>query len=141
MRRFRLKTANCGQCADMRLLPVLTALLPLAGSAAAASPEALGHSVRLGRTVYVNGPRVTPIRVIEDSRCPMNARCIRAGTVILRVRVAGGRWSRTLDLTLGQPVPVADGSLLLSAVSPDRTAGETLAKRRLRFTFTFEGGI
>jgi hypothetical protein len=46
-----------------------------------------------------------------------------------------------LDLTLGQPVSVADGSLVLAAVSPDRVAGKPLPRPRLRFTFNFDGGF
>ena len=125
----------------MRSLPVLISFAFLAGSGASAASVPTERPVRLGQTAYVNGPRVTPIRVIEDSRCPINARCIRAGTVVIRARVSGGRWSRTLDLTLGQPVSVADGSLVLAAVSPDRVAGKALPRQRLRFTFNFEGGL
>jgi hypothetical protein len=43
--------------------------------------------VALGETVYVDGPRVTPLAVIEDSRCPIDARCVWAGQVRLKVRI------------------------------------------------------
>ena len=125
----------------MPCLPSLIALALLAGNEASAALGTTARPVRLGQTAYVSGPRVTPIRVIEDSRCPMNARCVRAGTVVIRARVSGGRWSRTLDMTLGQPVSVADGSLVLTTVSPDPIAGRPLAGERLRFTFAFQGGL
>lgn len=116
------------------------ASLALAGCAATAGPTAEGPA-RLGQTVYVDGPRVTPVRVIEDSRCPMNARCIWAGRVVLRATVRGGAWKRTLDLTLGEPVPVADGALTLTSVTPDRRTDRQIAPRDYRFTFAFQGGL
>ncbi|HSX56505.1 MAG TPA: hypothetical protein VLG14_14465 [Sphingomonas sp.] len=120
------------------------AAIALAGcTATAASPPATqppGGPARLGQTVYVDGPRVTPIKVIEDSRCPMNARCVWAGRVVLRVRVQGGAWQRTIDLTMGQPVQVADGGLTLVSVTPDRRTDQAIKPRDYRFAFTFQGG-
>ena len=114
------------------------ALLCSAAPIAAATPS---RAVRLGQTVYVDGPRVRPLKVIEDSRCPMNARCVWAGRIVVRTRVTGGRWSRTLDLILGEAEQVGDGKLTLVGVSPDRVAGKQLSPDRLRFTFTFSGGL
>jgi hypothetical protein len=63
----------------------------------------------LGEIAAVDGPRVRPDHVIEDSRCPVDVQCIHAGQLIVRATVLGGGWSKQLDLTLGIPVPVADG--------------------------------
>jgi hypothetical protein len=124
-----------------RIAPLAVLLtLTLAGCAATASPTAAGPA-RLGQTVHVDGPRVTPLKVIEDSRCPMNARCIWAGRVVLRATVRGGAWKRTLDLTLGEPVQVADGKLTLTTVTPDRHTDRQIAPRDYRFTFAFQGGL
>ena len=116
----------------------------LAGCTATAANPPVGQPpegpARLGQTVYVDGPRVTPLRVIEDSRCPMNARCIWAGRVVLRVKVQGGTWQREIDLTLGKPAQVADGELTLVSVTPDRRTDRAIKPRDYRFPFTFQGG-
>ena len=121
------------------------AALALAGcTATAASPPATqppSGPARLGQTVYVDGPRVTPLTVIEDSRCPMNARCVWAGRVVVRAKVQGGAWQRTIDLTMGQPVQVADGGLTLVSVTPDRRTDKAIKPRDYRFAFTFQGGF
>ncbi len=125
-----------------RLLAPLALALPLALApmiASAAPPPAVGPAIamaRIGETVRVHGLRVTPLRVIEDSRCPQNARCIWAGRVRLSVRI--GRITR--ELTLGQPVTVAGGKLSLAAVSPERTTTRERAipPRAYRFGFQFE---
>lgn len=97
----------------------------------------------LGQTVRVDGPRVTPLEVLEDSRCSMNARCMWAGQVRLRVRIESGR-REVLELTSGKPVSVADGSLELVEVRPDKLAGEAsragLDPSTYRFGLRFAGG-
>jgi hypothetical protein len=95
----------------------------------------------LGETVQVDGPRVTPLEVLEDSRCPMNARCVWAGQVRLKVRVHLGAREEERELTSGKPIPVADGTLELVEVQPDRVAGETLDPKNYRFGFKFMGGL
>ncbi|WP_343519816.1 hypothetical protein [Sphingomonas sp.] len=116
------------------------AAIALSGCAATAASPREGPA-RLGQTVYVDGPRVTPLRVIEDSRCPANVVCVWAGRVVLRARVEGGAWSREIDLALGQPAQVADGKLTLTAVTPGRHTDRAIASRDYRFAFAFQGGI
>lgn len=67
----------------MNAASILPALVAVA-SAPAASAHLVEGLVRLGQTADVCGPRVTPLRVVEDSRCPMNSRCVWAGRVALR---------------------------------------------------------
>ena len=125
------------------LIPAVIVSMALAGCAAttASSPEQPPAGPALiAQTIYVDGPRVTPLKVIEDSRCPMNARCVWAGRVVLRAKVEGGAWKRTIDLTLGEPVQVADGELTLVSVTPDRRTDKVIKPRDYRFAFTFQGG-
>lgn len=98
--------------------------------------------VRLGQIAAVNGPRVRPDHVSEDSRCPKDAQCVWAGRLIVRVTVLGGGWSKRIDLTQGIPVNVADGSLVLVKATPSRKTSVPLdASPSYRFTFAFQGGL
>ncbi|MEA5125873.1 hypothetical protein VB146_18875 [Xanthomonas floridensis] len=96
--------------------------------------------VRLGEIAALDGPRVRPDRVIEDSRCPANVQCIHAGRMIVRATVFGGGWSKQVDLTLGTPVPVADGMLALVEATPAPFDGKAIQASAARFTFKFQGG-
>lgn len=109
--------------------------------ASAPIPEETDDLVRarLGQSIVVGGPRVTPLAVLEDSRCPINARCVWAGRVRLRVRVDLGSGSRLLDLTQGQAAPVADGTLELVEVRPDKLGA--IKPGDYRFGFRFMGGL
>lgn len=96
--------------------------------------------VRLGEIAAVDGPKVRPDQVIEDSRCPADVQCIQAGRLIVKVTVIGGGWSKQVDLTLGIPVPVADGMLTLVDATPVPLSGEAVPASAARFTFKFQGG-
>lgn len=64
-----------------------------------------------------NGLRVRPLEVLEDSRCPQNARCVWAGRLRLRVSVEGvGEREISDDSEQGQQTP--RGNFSLVAVSP-----------------------
>jgi hypothetical protein len=47
--------------------------------------------VRLGETAMVSPARVTPIEVLEDSRCPAGVQCVWAGRVRIAARVSRPR--------------------------------------------------
>ena len=96
---------------------------------------------RLGQTVSLGGPRITPLKVLEDSRCPMEARCVWAGRLRLSVRVTTGAGTSVQELATGQPLAVADGQLVLQGVMPPRSTQRTLLPSDYRFTLKFSGGL
>lgn len=96
---------------------------------------------RINEAVTVDGPRVTPLRLIEDNRCPADVQCIQAGRVRLTVRVELGSRSELLDLTLGEALPVADGTLTLVEAWPQRKKDDVIYPEEYRFGFKFAGGL
>lgn len=111
----------------MLLLPLLavTACATVQGSP---GPVALDQTQRVGRLL------VTPIKLEEDSRCPMNARCVWPGRVIVRVTIDDGRSRVERKLTLGDP---AAPGVVFDGVTPDRMAGaEPLLSSDYRFHFS-----
>lgn len=113
---------------------LLAPIVLMAGAAVAAPASHVAHA-RIGETVRVGGLRITPLRLVEDSRCPQNARCIWAGRVRLSVRIGGA----IRELTLGEGTRVPGGTLQLAAVLPDRkTTATRLTPRDYRFAFRFE---
>ena len=83
-------------------LPAALALSACATTRGAPLPD--GSDVALGQRAYVDGPLVEPVAVIEDSRCPMNARCIWAGRVRVKMlwhRPTGEK--QPFEVVLGEP--------------------------------------
>jgi hypothetical protein len=71
----------------------------------------IGETADLG-----NGLHVRPLEVLEDSRCPQNARCVWAGRLRLRVNVEG---VGEREITAGEEaVQTPHGAFSLVAVSP-----------------------
>ena len=125
---------------------LLLAPLALAGCVTpgtpAPSPDASGLAfARLGETVTVGGLRVTPLALIEDSRCPQGVQCVWAGRVRISATISTPTMKLTRELTLGEPFPVADGTLTLAEVRPVRVKDAGIAPADYRFGFRFDGGI
>jgi len=123
-----LSAIALGACVPAQEAPVV--------STAPALPS--GSQVELGQPVMVGELKVTPLEVAEDSRCPMNARCVWAGRVILVTRIDGQGWRETTPLTLGEPFATHGIPIRLTSVSPERVTGDAPAPAEYRFGF--EGG-
>lgn len=122
---------------------VASTLLFTAACATIPAVKSDGIDVSFGQTAYVDGPKIRPIKIIEDSRCPMNARCVWAGRVRILVAWVKSDGEQHVELTLGEPVPLTDGVLTLTAVNPSKMAGEgkELVPDDYRFSFQFAGGL
>jgi hypothetical protein len=123
----------------MRQLLALAALL-VAGCATAPAPATDGVArAGLNQRVYVDGPYVTPLQLVEDSRCPAGVQCVSAGRTRVAVRIDLGSRSEIAVLCSDKPLQVADGQLALVEVTP--AAGVGTRPGAYRFGMTFAGGI
>ena len=109
----------------MRSIVTLFAAFALAACATlpTAAPVRSDGLARIGEATRIGALVVTPRSVLEDSRCPINARCIWAGRVVVRTEIAGAGWRETRDLTLGERVATHGTTLGLTSVEPGKMAG------------------
>jgi hypothetical protein len=106
------------------------ATAPLSGTPVRSDGLAMiGESTRVGALV------VTPQAVVEDSRCPINARCVWAGRLIVKSRIDGAGWRETVDLTLGQQYATHGMGLALVSAEPGKVAGATRSPPASLFGF------
>lgn len=124
----------------LALLPILLPLAACATTTATSQPLPEGPA-RIGERVYVSGPTVRPIAIVEDSRCPADVTCVWAGRVVIRAEIGTGRGKQEMTLTLGEPIPVADGALTLTEVTPVARHTRPVKPADYRFTFAFAGGL
>ena len=117
-------------------------LVPLAACAiipdtpmATSEPVRQGTPVALGQPVWTGDAILTPLSVTEDSRCPINARCIQAGKLTVSTRIAATHWTQTVPLTLGEPYEVLGRTYVMEATTPERTTAEAPAPADYRFVF------
>jgi hypothetical protein len=116
-------------------------VLLLTACATTSMPQSDGSDVALGQEAVVDGPKIKPIAVLEDSRCPINARCIWAGQVRLKMLWIRSQGDQEFELTLGEPTPLADGNITLTSVRPDKRTDAVLKPADYRFSFSFDGGL
>jgi len=91
-----------------------------------------------GQTTTAGRIKVRPETLVEDSRCPMNARCIWAGRVVVDSSVWVDGQKYPARLTLGEPFPIAGGAVVLDSVEPSRTIQDgAIPAKAYRFHFDF----
>jgi hypothetical protein len=122
----------------MKRLLILSSLALLAGCATFRDRDG-GTEQRLvlGQTGDFGPVNLTPINVDQDSRCPVGTQCIWAGTVRLKVLVEPAGANYTAFATLGQPLEVDGGTLLLEDVTPRRTSTGQIPPDHYSFTLRY----
>ena len=99
------------------------------------TPVAEGTAVALRQPVRVGDIVATPIKVIEDSRCPMNARCVWAGRLIVETRIDGAGWRDTANITLGETYGTHGRVLALVSGNPEKTTDHETQPGDYRFVY------
>lgn len=97
------------------------------------TPVALGQGVRVGDLT------VTPLKVVEDSRCPINARCVWAGRLIVDTRIEGktaeGTWRDSANMTLGETYGTHGRVIALVSGEPGRTTDRETRPQDYHFVY------
>jgi hypothetical protein len=92
-------------------------------------------TAKLGETINMFGAHASVIEVVEDSRCPVNADCIQAGTVRVRTHATYGSLSQDVVLALNKPFTFGAHSGTLVDVQPVKMASHTIVPAEYVFTF------
>jgi len=116
------------------IIPQSAESLPVSTPPLAPQPASQGL-IGLGQTADLGVVTLRPEAVIEDSRCPMNARCVWAGRVVVDATVWKAGRAERRQLTLG--APAADG-VMLDTAEPGRTTDGPIAPQDYRFHFSIQ---
>lgn len=99
------------------------------------TPAASGSAVPLRQPVAVGDLVVTPWAVKEDSRCPINARCVWAGRLVVTTRIDGEGWRDTADIQLGETYGTHGRVIALVSGEPGRTTERETQPGEYRFLY------
>lgn len=104
------------------------------------TPQLEGTAVGLDQPVRVGDIVLTPKKVVEDSRCPANARCVWAGRLIVTTRIDGAGWRDTADLTLGESYGTHGRVIALVSAEPAPMTGTEITPQEYRFAYESRAG-
>lgn len=94
---------------------------------------AIGQGQQLAR-----GLTVTPLEVLEDSRCPVEADCVWEGRVRIRAQFDLGHESFEAQLDSSAPLRIHGGFLSIAEIAPDMSrARMPIPPQDYRFGFSF----
>ena len=117
----------------------VTLVAPMLAACATVPPANTGPTAALGQIASVNGLRIRPIEVVEDSRCPAQVRCVWEGRIKVRARMTGPGWTQIRDFELGVPQAVDQYRVTLIAAEPPKTVPGEIPASAYRFTFGVSG--
>lgn len=90
----------------------------------------------LNQTITDGAIRLTPVSLLEDSRCPVDVVCIWAGQVRVSVRLDAEGEQKTLEITSGKPVVFAGRTVTLVATSPMPHSKSSIETAAYSFVFS-----
>lgn len=121
------------------LAPVLLAACAVVPPPDTTPPAPAGSAVALGQKVRVGDVTVTPVTVVEDSRCPINARCVWAGRLVVRTQIDGRAngepWRDTAEMRLGETFGTHGCVIALVSGEPGKTAERETPPGEYRFVY------
>lgn|GEM_PF-2009758 len=91
--------------------------------------------VRIGESASALGVTLTPLDMLEDSRCPPNANCVTAGTVRLRATLESGLGTADQVFELDTPIATEAEEVTLVRVEPPLLKGSTIEASEYVFYF------
>lgn len=91
----------------------------------------------LNQTAIVGSIRVTPVRIIEDSRCPANVTCIQSGRVVVATEIGSTYGYTTTSLSTGGQIFYTDDGYKVQIVdvSPMKISTSTIPNVDYRITY------
>jgi hypothetical protein len=92
-------------------------------------------NARMGQMVSALGIKLTPIEVVQDSRCPKDVQCVWAGTVQIKVSLASGSGTASQTLELGKPFTTEAEEITLTEVEPTRASTDPISAKDYLFHF------
>jgi hypothetical protein len=99
------------------------------------SPMVKGSEAKIGQTIVIGGIKITPLELIEDSRCPEDVTCVWAGKVRIKVRLSDNTKSEDVILSTGESYSNFTKGSISFSVLPEKTTTKTIPTSEYRFNF------
>jgi len=95
-------------------------------------------TTKIDQGISALGVKVTPLAIIEDSRCPIDAQCIQAGTVRVRAQLQSGLGAADQIFKLNQAITTEAEIVTLIQVTPQPASTVTITPGEYEFVFQIQ---
>jgi len=95
-------------------------------------------TVALGETKLINRVRITLNEITQDSRCPIDAVCIQAGSVTANVTLQSDTDKETVEITEGTSIAFDIFRISIISVAPAPMASQPIDTAAYRIVFKVE---
>ena len=86
------------------------------------SDPTLGN-VGVGQTVFINGVKITLNKVVQDSRCPIDVKCIEAGAININVTLQSNTDKETRNMSSDEaPIAFDSYKISIEKINPPRVS-------------------
>lgn len=93
-------------------------------------------NVSVGKTIYINGVKITLNKIIQDSRCPIDVVCVWAGNVTANVTLQSNTDKETIDIYSDKGAVAFDSyQISLEKISPSSKADTEIKPENYILTF------
>lgn len=89
----------------------------------------------IGQAASALGVTITPAKILEDSRCPVDVQCIWAGQVRLEAQVKNQSVEKKVEFKSGSPVAFENFEITLTEVRPEPRSQKKIETADYIFTF------
>jgi len=93
-------------------------------------------TAKINQRAEAFGVRITPLEILEDSRCPSGVQCIQAGTVRIRARLESGSGTSMQEFGMNVPITTEVEQVVMTDVRPSPIAGRQVQPGEYTFVFT-----
>jgi hypothetical protein len=91
---------------------------------------------KIGQSLTLQGVTITPLEVVEDSRCAEGVQCVWAGTVKVRTEIKSGLGTAIEFMEIDRPITTEAEEVTLVSVTPGTKASRTIAPSDYRFVYS-----
>ncbi len=105
------------------------------GITAGGNPEFVfrDFTLRMGQATVVDGVKITPLAVEQDSRCAQGTQCVSAGTVRVSTKFEFNNFATTKSFVSGNEMTVDGVTGTIISVSPEKVSGKEI--KQAEYTF------
>lgn len=122
------------------LILTLTLILGIGGFAAAQTTDTVTLKPGQQKTTARTHLKIKFLNVVEDSRCPVDVNCIRAGNAKIKIQITsarGGPKTFELNTTMGPKGDQFEGwAINLESLNPSPNSGKAIKPNDYRARFT-----